>query len=323
MFQTSQWKKFQELEGRKTFKISCHKFDALIVKYPLPFGKNYLYCPRGPIWLHKGAQPNQETIKLFLSQVKKLTREQKSIFLRIDNLKLNNQSIKNLRLAPSNYFYSAVFLSPAEARLNIQQPDEILLRQMKPKTRYNIRLSLKKNLTLTSGRENKLDEFYYLLRETGQRNHFSIHPKIHYLHLLQAFNQQSKIYLVKSHNKILAAGLYIFYHPTVYYLHGASSSQHRNLMPTYFLHWKVITDAREQKYQFYNFGSVSPQEKKSPWQGIDQFKYNFGAEKITYPWACDLINQPFWYQIYLASHRIRIKPKNNLKNQNSKIKNTN
>ena len=305
MFQTTFWKKFQELEGRSTLTISNNNFSALIVKYPLPLNRNYLYCPRGPIWLNGDSRPKPEAIKVFLDQARNLVRQQKSIFLRIDNLPTNDFLSNSLKPAPANYFYSAVFLSPTEARLNIQEKDEIILQKMKPKARYNIRLSLKKNLTIVDGHKELLDTFYPLLQETSQRNHFFIHPKIHYQHLLQSFGQQSKIYLVKFQDKILAGGLYVFSPPTVYYLHGASSSQYRNLMPTYFLHWQVIQRSREQKYQFYNFGGVSSQPEKSPWQSVDQFKYNFGAEKIIYPWATDLINQPIWYKIYLISRKIK------------------
>ena len=309
LFQSSQWEKFQKLEGRETFNLSNDYFQALIIKYPLPLGKNYLCCPRGPIWLNENNQANQKSAQLFLAQAQKLVCDQNSIFLRIGNLDTTdlNLSVRNFRPAPSNYFYSGVFFVPAEAVLDIQPNNEIIFQKMKSKTRYNIRLSLRKDLTLVSGHKDKLDEFYALTQETGRRDHFSPHLKVHYQHLLEAFGQQSRIYLVRFRNKTLAAGLYVFANSTAYYLHGASSSEHRNLMPTYFLHWQIIQEAKKRNCQFYNFGGVSPQKENSPWPGVDQFKYNFGAKKIIYPWANDLINQLFWYRAYLISRSLRRK----------------
>ena len=48
--QSWEWGEFQESLGRKVWRLGdCENWAALVVRHDLPFGKNYLYCPGGPV----------------------------------------------------------------------------------------------------------------------------------------------------------------------------------------------------------------------------------------------------------------------------------
>ena len=48
--QSWEWGEFQKVLGRKIWRLGdCKEWAALVIKYNLPLGKNYLYCPGGPV----------------------------------------------------------------------------------------------------------------------------------------------------------------------------------------------------------------------------------------------------------------------------------
>ena len=63
------------------------------------------------------------------------------------------------------------------------------------------------------------------------------------------------------------------------YLYGASSSSHRNLMPTYALQWRAIQLAREYECLEYDMFGIAPNADAShPMYGQYKFKQGFGGE---------------------------------------------
>jgi len=48
--QTKEWIEFQKSLGREIFDFSSDSIEANIVRYNMPFRKNYLYIPHGPIF---------------------------------------------------------------------------------------------------------------------------------------------------------------------------------------------------------------------------------------------------------------------------------
>ncbi len=63
-----------------------------------------------------------------------------------------------------------------------------------------------------------------------------------------------------------------------WYLYGASSNEHRNLMPNYLLQWEMIKMAIARHDDIYDFrGVVGNVEKTHPQYGLYRFKQGFGA----------------------------------------------
>lgn len=63
------------------------------------------------------------------------------------------------------------------------------------------------------------------------------------------------------------------------YLYGASSSSHRNLMPTYALQWRAIQMALEHNCLEYDMFGITPNADAShPMYGLYKFKHGFGGE---------------------------------------------
>ena len=48
--QSWEWGEFQKSLGRKVWRLGdCENWAALVIRHDLPLGKNYLYCPGGPV----------------------------------------------------------------------------------------------------------------------------------------------------------------------------------------------------------------------------------------------------------------------------------
>ena len=68
----------------------------------------------------------------------------------------------------------------------------------------------------------------------------------------------------------------IDYGNKVWYLYGASSNEHRNLMPNYLLQWEGIKYALSQGKDIYDFRGVSGVlDETHPQYGLYRFKTGF------------------------------------------------
>ena len=289
--QSWQWGDFQQKLGRKIWRWAIKESSktiirALIVKRQLPMGLSYLYCPRGPFFSNNY---NQESLDLLISKIKFIAQKEKAFFFRLEPLKEIDFVSPKLRVPSVQPNQTAI--------LDLNIPEDEILKKMHSKTRYNIRLAQKKGVIIQES-EN-IDFFWDLLKQTTQRENFKSHPFSYYQKLLNC--EFTKLYIAKYKNKILSAHLIIFFNKTAFYVHGGSSREFRQVMAPHLLHWHVIKKAKDMGYKFYDFWGID--EKR--WPGFTKFKMSFGGEKIVYPGTFDLPLSKFWYTLYKIGKAIR------------------
>lgn len=300
--QSWEWGELQESLGRKIWRLELQENNemvgiAQIIKYPLPFGKKFLYIPRGPV-INKNYQQNAG--EEFIKYLKNLALKEKAIFVRMDfNLG------KELKAAPKEAYRSAITQPKSEWMIDPSLAENDLLSQMHEKTRYNIRLAQKKDVAAKvyfgNDLENQLEKFFNLLRETAQRDRFYLHPLAHYQKIIDIFGDKIELAAAEYEGKILAAGLVLFFGNTATYLYGGSSSENRNLMAPYAMHWQAIRRAKEKNCKWYSFGAVNDTDLAS----VTRFKQGFGGELIDFGGSFDMINNPLWYFLYNTARRIK------------------
>lgn len=304
--QSKEWDEFQKSIGRKTWRID----GALVIKHDLPFGLNYLYCPRPNF-----SDELQVTSGKFFYEVEKIVKIEKSIFLKIDPIETFNMSRVSCCVSHGIQPQKTVII-------NLSQSESELLFQMREKTRYNIRLAERKGVQivpmsskttrilaegLETNRESQVtsyfEKFWKLLQETAKRDKFHTHIKQHYERLLavQSENFYNELFCIEYHGEVLAAAIINFYGNTATYLHGASSRSHKELMAPYLLHWRIIQEAKKTGFAQYDFGGID--EKK--WPGVTRFKLGFGGKIFEYPPSVDIIYKPILYKIYQLARKLR------------------
>jgi len=310
--QSWQWGELQKAEGHKIWRLIIIDKNqivatALLIKHNLPFGRSYLYSPRGPVlgirnWNLKIGQD-------LLVEINKTGRQEKAIFLRIDPKEILKPGMKIPKI-----FQPAGQVQPQNTQildLADYTPDQ-LLAQMHPKNRYNIRLANKKGvkIRISSASAADINIFYQLLSETSQRNKIKIFPKKHYQDLLTIASQDSgdsiKLLIAEFKHQPIAAIIVSFFADQACYLHGASSYPHRNLMAPHLLQWAAILEAKRRGCRQYDFWGIAPSgQPRHQWAGVSRFKKGFGGQSITYPGCLDFPFQPFWYRVYQAVNFIK------------------
>ena len=207
---------------------------------------------------------------------------------------------------------------PDTVVLDLRQPLDALLNDCKPKWRYNIRLAEKKGVHIRcfSGAEAAagIPLFYTLYRETAARDGIAIHAESYYQSLctLAADPQYNtehiviSVYVAFFEEKPLAAIITLFSPTEAVYLYGASSNEHRNMMPAYLLQWQAIQDAHGHGCITYDFYGIPPSEDPShPMHGLYRFKTGFGGMIIHRVGTLDIPVRNCRYRFYSFAERLR------------------
>ena len=194
--------------------------------------------------------------------------------------------------------------------LDINPSEEQLLTNLKPKTRYNIRLAEKKGVTVQEeSNEKGLNTFLDLFFETCARQGYHGHTRAYHTNIWNHLSaSQAHIFIAYYDNIPLAAYELFFYHDTLYYPYGGSSLLHRNVMAANLLMWEAIRFGKRMgAKQFDLWGSLPPNQALSdnPWAGFTRFKEGYGATYQQMIGSFDIvINQPL-YQLYNIADKIR------------------
>lgn len=186
---------------------------------------------------------------------------------------------RNLRKANTNILPANTIV------LDLTQKESDLLQRMKPKTRYNIKLALRKGVEVRSMGIEGLKIWYDLYHETALRNGLFINDYLYFETMfaskMEGEDNEVKVQLlVAYYDGIPLSAMFLVlssYRAT--YLYGASSSQMRNVMSTYALQWKAIQIAKANNCFEYDMFGIAPSPNSShPMYGLYKFKQGFGGE---------------------------------------------
>jgi len=315
--QTPEWGHFQhQISERGKYWIVALKEDkriiggSLIIRHKLPKGHSWFYSARGPL-LDYQSKDIQEQMDILLAKLKPLAKKEKSIFYRIDPPIERKTPFPHLKKFKE---VSYGFQPEHTQVLDLTISTEEILKQMKQKGRYNIRLAEKKGVEIIKCNNSDpeqlckyVDEFYRILAETTKRDGFSPHKESYYKKFLENLQKSATLYLARHTNKTLAGIIVTYFNDTATYYFGASSNEYRNLMAPYLLHWQAINDAKQKGFKYYDFFGISPaNDKNHPWQGVTQFKKKFGGSLLSYHPAREHSFKPLihlLYKIYKKLHR--------------------
>jgi lipid II:glycine glycyltransferase (peptidoglycan interpeptide bridge formation enzyme) len=215
---------------------------------------------------------------------------------------------------------------PDTVLLDISRDSEALLAAMKPKWRYNIKLSEKKGVVVSEARafgsasgdwRPALSKFYELYRETSERDRIALHPESYYAKLFELAagygtggergkRPDMRLWTATHEGDALAAIITIFWGSQAVYLYGASSNVKRNLMPAYALQWAAIRAAKEAGCTEYDFYGIPPTDDPNhPMAGLYRFKTGFGGKNIHRGGSWDYPLRPLAYSAFRRAEAIR------------------
>jgi peptidoglycan pentaglycine glycine transferase (the first glycine) len=285
--QSFEWGECQSSLGHHVYRRGDLSHGAAqFVETRLPFGMNYLYCPRGPIGRVDLVEPAQKSAAMFV----RIEPEKKP---------------SDVRLRPS------VRVQPTHTLiLDLTKGPEAILAAAHEKTRYNVRLAERKGVQVELDSKS-FGDAWPLFEVTGQRGRFRLHDRDYYAMMLEQVQGGAKASLAVARygGKVIAANIIMDFAGTRTYLHGASSDEHRNVMAPYLLHMKLIEEACALGLKAYDWWGVAPADAppSHSWTGITRFKLGFGGERVEYPGTFDLVTDPFKYGLYRFLRKLRRK----------------
>ncbi len=263
---------------------------SALYDHKLIFNWHYLYCPRGPFLSEKICSryeySKEELWRLVFSSWKREAIKLKKVFIRFEpSIDSSEKEIRQVAKLMNLKIKKVKSTQPEKTRmLDLSLGKEAIEKEMKAKTRYNIRLAKKKGLTV-SYNENNFSDFYNLLISTSNRDNFNLHKQDHYEKLLKHSDGKVKLISILDEGKVISAGLFSFFGKKAVYLHGASDYKKRAKMAPYLLQWTAILKAIDLSYRYYDFHGID--EKK--WPGVTRFKEGFGGFELNYPGTYDLV----------------------------------
>lgn len=184
-------------------------------------------------------------------------------------------------------------------RLNVAgKTEEELLAGFQQKWRYNIRLAERKGVSVRVCGKEQVPAFAALMRTTGLRDGFVTRQPEYFTALLDHLGGHARLYMAFAPDGTPIAGtIAIQYGDKVWYLYGASSNGHRELMPNYLLQWRMIQWAVRTGCRVYDFRGVSGDvSADNPLYGLYRFKQGFGGEFTEFVGEMDLVlDRPLYW----------------------------
>jgi lipid II:glycine glycyltransferase (peptidoglycan interpeptide bridge formation enzyme) len=183
------------------------------------------------------------------------------------------------------------------------EPDE-LLAAMKSKWRYNIRLAVRKGVTIRTGASTDITPFYRMYAETAARDGFLIRPEAYYRDVWSLFMEKGQAdMLLAEVDGEPVAGLILFVFGTrAWYLYGASTGQHRNLMPNHLLQWEAMQRGKELGCHSYDmWGAPDVFDDSDGMWGVYRFKQGFGGQTVLGLGAFDFSARPRLYRLFTGA----------------------
>ena len=263
-------------------------------------GRTLMYGCRGPVC----DLDDRETFSQLLDGARALAKKYKSYVIKIDpDVPSSNTAFSSMlqsfgfRAKEGGKNFEAI--QPRYVfRLNVEgKTEEELLANFHQKWRYNIRLAERKGVTVRICGKEMVPAFSDLMLTTGVRDGFVTRKPEYFAAMLDNLGEHARLYMAFDPNDTPIAGtLAIHYGDKVWYLYGASSNEHRNLMPNYLLQWRMIQWAVETNCRIYDFRGVSGDvSENNPLYGLFRFKQGFGGDFTEFVGEMDLVLSPVIY----------------------------
>lgn len=267
----------------------------------IPFFKNtIMYSPRGPVC----DIDDTATFKALIEEAKKLAAKYKGYVLKIDpDIEIEDTNFakiaEDLGFRSKNESKNFEGIQPRFVfRLDIKnKTEDEVMAEFHQKTRYNIRVAQKKGVEVKLGTRSDIPDFHKVMVETGVRDQFVVRSAAYFEKMYDCLGPENiRLYLAYHEGILIAGTLAIVYGNKCWYLYGASSNAHRNLMPNYLLQWEMIKWAVERGCEIYDFRGVSGDlDESNPLYGLYKFKKGFNGKFTEFIGELDYVFNPLVY----------------------------
>lgn len=297
------WGTFREKMGLSIERLGQIENNTLInpyllTRHPIMFtGKELGYVPKSSI-------PTSLLLE-YLAKDKKLVSVQfepdgnETTFLQTEN-----RVLAQLKEAARPLFTNYTFI------LDITKTEEELLKAMHAKTRYNIKIAQKHQVTIQEDNSSKAFETYIkLTNQTTARQGFYAHSPKYQTTMWETMHTAkiARLFTATYNGEILATWIFFIWKDRAYYPYGASSREHKEVMAPTLLLWEIIRMLKKEGIKSIDlWGAIGPQASPNdPWYGFHRFKEGFHPDLVKTAGSYDFIIHPFYYSSITYANSIR------------------
>lgn len=293
LLQTWAWGELKGAFGWTPLRVAVARDGALLA------GAQALYRRLGPLtlgYIPKGpalAEDSPDVAALLWQGLHCASRRMRAVSLKVEPEWREGDAERHAWLLAHGLRPSAEGIQPRRTVIiDLRGEEEALLARMKPKWRYNIRLSMRRGVTVREGGEADLPAFYRLMEITGQRDGFGIHSAAYYRRAWALFapHGRARLLLAEYEGELLAGLLAYAFNGQAWYMYGASGEAHRDAMPNHQLQWRAMQWARSLGCRQYDLWGITDEDPDAPTaalSGVERFKLGFGGEVVRYLGAYD------------------------------------
>ena len=297
--QTSLWGNFQQKFDKKIYKLGFFKKNVLLGTAVVLIEKSKVgslaYVPRGPVTDWTDRSISDPIIYLLISHLRKI--EPNLFMLRIDPaLEKSDFGDVDADLKAFGFFDAIMPIQVENAWVvDISQPLDDILTNMRKNTRYSIRRAEKNKVRVEVSTDiEDFELFYQLLHRLASTKHFAPFSKRYLEEEFRYFTKRKPLFeipfmrlfkAVDSSGKMLASAMIMFYKDEAFYLHAASSLEGNKLLASYLIQWHVIKYAKDLGCKKYNLWGVLLEKDmipENPGYGYSLFKRGFGGGLHSY-----------------------------------------
>ena len=236
VIQSFDWGEFRKSLGIPVLRYGLYKKAKLVKTFQLtlhkiPLTKKYAgYLPKGP-------SPDKDLAEA----LKKIGKENNCAFIKLepdvevisDKAQVTSEFIKS----PKSLFTKYNFV------LDLTKPEEELLKNMYPKTRYNIRVAQKHGVKVEERLDDEAFKIYLKLYfETTKRQGYRGHNTLYHTKVWETLKKENMATLLIAtlKNEPLTAWVLLKFKDTLYYPYGGSSIMHREAMANNLVAWEAL-----------------------------------------------------------------------------------
>jgi peptidoglycan pentaglycine glycine transferase (the first glycine) len=309
LLQCWDWGELKALSGWSPLRLALWQGDTIVAAaqvlrrgaphVPLAFA-HLAYIPKGPVldWA------DQELSGFFLTSLNAYLHRHGTLALRLDLSYIAGTPEAQLVTAQLKCFHATPVQAIQPLRsivLDLAPDEQTLFAQMKEKWRYNVRLSMRKGVTVRAATSaDDVRAWYNIYQTTSERDQFGIHTLDYYLRVWELFGTTGKIRLfLAEHSGRLLAGIFVsLCAGEAIYLYGASSNEQRQLMPNYLLQWEAIRWAKQEGASRYDFWGIPDTDNDDEaMAGVYRFKRGWGGHVAQYLGGYEIVYHPLLMRI--------------------------
>ncbi len=303
ILQTYEWGELKSEFGWTPYRFEHKDFVFQILMRNLPFGFKIAYIPKSKIFIENDIWNSIDEF-CFSKKVIFLKYEPDSFVGEFTQAKVDKKFIVSKPIQPGSTI-----------EIDLQGSESDWLERMKQKTRYNIKLAIKKGIQIE--KTDDISNFHQLMLDTSKRDNFGVHSKKYYQLVYDLFSPSNQVaLLIAKYNQIALAGIMVFrIGARSWYFYGASNNLERNRMPTYLLQFEAIKWAKSQGCTSYDLWGIPDDEEEilerdfnsrsdGLW-GVYRFKRGFGGVIKRASPAYDRVYNPVLYKMINIFQRVR------------------